>query len=76
MGFAFPLMALPVVAGLLDDVMVDWAETRDVRAEKAKKRAEVKRISTIESVDWDGWMDRWMDGLMKWIVKEGLWRHC
>lgn len=51
MGFVFPLMALPVVAGPLDDVMVDWAETRDVRAEKAKKRVEVKRILTIDLVE-------------------------
>lgn len=45
MGFAFPPTALLVeTAAAPDDVMVDWAETMDVRAENAKKRAEVKRI--------------------------------
>lgn len=44
MGFAFPPTALPVETAAPDDVIVDWAETMDVRAENAKKRAEVKRI--------------------------------
>lgn len=51
MGFAFPLMTLLVVAGPLDDVMVDWADTRDARVERAKKRVEVKRILTIDLVE-------------------------
>lgn len=44
MGFGFPITEMPVeVGGALDDV-VDWAETKDVKAENAKMRVEVKRI--------------------------------
>lgn len=44
MGFGFPITEVPVeVGGALDDV-IDWAETRDVKAENAKMRVEVKRI--------------------------------
>lgn len=40
MGFGFPMA--PVEAG--GDGVVDWAETRDAKAENAKTRVEVKRI--------------------------------
>lgn len=40
MGFGFP-MTEPVGAG---GAPVDWAETKDVKAENAKTRVEVKRI--------------------------------